>query len=124
MNNHRLFQLTAALLIFLGIPSFCGCATVKQLKADHEARKKEVVRQKESYLELKRNIHNGKLKLGDLSHDIKEIYGPPADIFYSNSNGNSFQIWTYNIAKDKLSNESFDPILLYINNEKLINWKY
>ena len=73
---------------------------------------------------LKRDIAANQLRHGTTGAQIKEQYGIPDDIFYSNSTGASFQIWTYNITRDKLDNTGFDPIVLYIDNEKLVNWKY
>lgn len=118
-NLNQLFMAS----ILIGTTS--GCSAVNTFQKSQQDRRDRIELKKGHYLALKHDISNNALLNQAASLDIKETYGPPDDIFYSNSNGRSFQIWTYNISKDRLDNNSgFDPIILYIENDKLISWKY
>ena len=122
MKNSSLFFILSVSLAFPGLTT--GCAAVKKIEAYQRAQQEDLELRKSCYLALKRDIATNDLRNGAESSMIKEKYGAPDDIFYSNSSSSSFQIWTYNISKDQLGDTRFDPIILYINNDTLISWKY
>ena len=101
-----------------------GCSAVKTFQK-YQQNKRDVAELKKShYMALKHDIAVNELPNGMPGQDIKDKYGAPDDIFYSNSSGSSFQIWSYNMTIDKLDDTRFDPIILYLENDKLISWKY
>lgn len=109
-------------LIFIPICS-CGCSLVRTYQKSQEQKKLDIQLKKDNYMALKRDIAINELRNGTPAADIKAKYGSPDDIFYSGSSISSFQIWTYYIQSDKFSDITLTPIILYIENDKLVNWK-
>ncbi len=102
----------------------CGCSTLRNYYKNQDQKKIDIALKKSNYLALKSDITSNALAKGHLAENIKAKYGPPDDIFYSSSSISSFQIWTYDMTKGRLADADFSPIILYIENDKLINWKY
>lgn len=121
MNYQKLFS-WFLIILFFGFP--LGCSTIKNHQIKQNKKQTESSLKKSNFLALKQAVANRTLSNGTLAQDLKTKYGPPDDIFYSGSGISSFQVWTYNIKKDKLADTITTPILLYLENDKLINWKH
>ncbi len=116
------FLFTLFIAVFLSFSS--GCALVKNYQDSQQQNRLDAQLKKSNYLALKRDIATNKLSNGTMADDLKKRYGPADNIFYSSSSISSFQIWTYDIGKNKLSDTALTPIILYLENDKLVNWKY
>ena len=105
---------------------FClgGCSTITNFQNSQKQKREAVKQKKEYYMALKRDMANNTLRKGATVETLKEKYGAPDNIFYSGSSVSSFQVWTYDIFKDKLADTKLTSIILYIENDKLVNWKY
>ena len=112
-----------AILVLMG---FCleGCSAVSSIQKKNEQRKMKAQARKGHYAALKADIANNTLRKGTATEELKTRYGAPDDIMYSGSSVSSFQIWTYNVYKDKLADTKLDAVILYVENDKLVNWKY
>lgn len=110
------------IVLLSGFP--LGCSTLKNHQIKKQTKQSEINLKKSNFLALKQAVSTRTLRNGALSEDLKTKYGPPDNIFYSGSGLSSFQVWTYNIKKDKLADTTTAPILLYLENDKLVNWKY
>ena len=96
-----------------------GCNTA------HKALVKEKMETKrENYEALFNDLVNNKLKPGDDSKTVAELYGAPDDIFQSGSSVSKFEMWSYEKIGPDGRPDLWNPIRLYFNNSKLINWKY
>ncbi len=102
----------------------CGCTPIRNFQKGQQQKKENAVIKKNNYLALRRDIATNSLQNGTKTENLKEKYGAPDDVFYSSSSVSSFQIWTYNATTDKLSDTALSTILLYLENDKLVNWKY
>ncbi len=109
------------IILSLGFP--VGCSTMKNHQIKKQTIQSEINLKKSNFLALKQAVATRTLHNGALAQDLKTKYGPPDNIFYSSSGISSFQVWTYNIKKDKLADTITAPILLYLENDKLVNWK-
>lgn len=117
---HLTFWASLVLMMFcLG-----GCSTISNFQKSQKEKREAVEQKKEYYMTLKRDMADNTLRKGLTVEALKEKYGAPDDIFYSGSSISSFQVWTYNVFKDKLEDTKFTSIILYIENNKLVNWKY
>lgn len=114
------FWASLVLMVF----SLGGCSTVTNFQKNQKEKREAAEQKKEYYMALKRDMANNTLRKGVTVETLKEKYGPPDDIFYSGSSVSSFQVWTYDIFKDKLADTKLTSIILYIENDKLVNWKY
>ncbi len=112
----------AFIISFLNLSS--GCSAINTFKKNDTQRKIDAEIKKNNYLALKKDVAMNILKTGTSAETIKIKYGPANDIFYSSSGISNFQIWTYDIQKDKLSDTALSPVILYLENDKLVNWKY
>lgn len=110
------------IILFLEFP--LGCSTLKNHQINQNKKQTEINLRKKNFIALKQAVANRTLRNGTLAQDLKTKYGPPDNIFYSSSSISSFQVWTYNIKKDKLADTITTPILLYLENDKLVNWKH
>ena len=123
MPKSTYFLTTGVMVVFM---SFCfgGCGTISNFQKNQQNKKKLTHLRKENYALLKTDIADSKLRKGTTTQALKEKYGAPDDLFYSGSSVSSFQVWTYNIYKDKLADNKLDSVILYIENDKLVNWKF
>lgn len=112
------------LLIILTFACFtAGCSTINHFQEKRQQKKETRENKRIRYMDLKRDISTNRLRNGTTIEELKSRYGVPDDIFYSSSSVSSFQVWTYNIFKDKLADTTFSPIILYIENDKMVSWK-
>ncbi|MCC6759002.1 MAG: hypothetical protein IT395_05200 [Candidatus Omnitrophica bacterium] len=101
-----------------------GCSTITNFQNSQKQKREAVEQKKEYYMALKRDMANNTLRKGVTVETLKEKYGAPDNIFYSGSSVSSFQVWTYDVFKDQLADTKLTSIILYIENDKLVNWKY
>ncbi len=101
-----------------------GCSMIKNYQKSQEQKKLDTELKKNNYMSLKRDIATNALRNGILAEELKAKYGLPDDVFYSSSSVSSFQIWTYDSTRGKLDDTALSPIILYLENDKLVNWKY
>ncbi len=100
-----------------------GCAFLQnQEKLLKE--KETIALKKEKYEDLHAKITAHALQKGTSLQTIKKSFGEPDDIFQSASATGSFQVWTYEKVMDKKDEESWQPIRLYFDNNKLVSWNY
>ncbi len=121
-NTPYLLTLWASLILMAF--SLGGCSTITNFQKNQKDKKEAAEQKKEYYMALKRDMADNTLRKGLTIEILKEKYGAPDDIFYSGSSISSFQVWTYDVFKDKLADTKLSSIILYIENNKLVNWKY
>ncbi len=110
------------IIFFLNFNS--GCSAINTFKKNEAQKKIDAEIKKNNYLALRKDVAMNILKNGTSAETIKAKYGSANDIFYSSSGVSNFQIWTYDIQKDKLSDTTLSPVILYLENGTLVNWKY
>lgn len=87
--------------------------------------KKELLAQKEQRFEnLRRAILTGSLQEGMTSGELRQQYGEPDDIYVSSSSVSCLEIWSYEGIIMPKADSDWQPIRLYLDNDKLITWKY
>lgn len=100
---------------------FSGCAMMEESRRKKEEQLEKIEKQKEKYLLLRKDLHNRKIRVGDLQEDFRGKYGEPDDTFSSASEVSNFSLWTYEYPlADKESD--FRPVRMYFNNGKLSYW--
>ncbi|MFC1593762.1 hypothetical protein ACFL38_00370 [Candidatus Omnitrophota bacterium] len=100
---------------------FSSCATWGKSKEEIEEERQEIELTEKNYLLLRDDLFSQKLKKGQTSKEIKELYGEPNDIYSTASSLSALEIWTYDFPMP--DNELFDsPIRLYFANGKLSTW--
>ena len=112
------------LMMFFFLATQSGCSAIQSYHKSQEQKKFDIQLKKDRYMSLKRDIATNHLHNGVLAQELKSKYGSPDDVFYSSSSICSFQIWTYDISADKLKDTTLSPIILYLENDKLVSWKY
>ncbi len=109
-------------LVFL-LTSTLSCSFLRDQEKLDKA-KEAVELKKKHYASLQDNVRSNSLQKGMTPPAIKELFGEPDDIFQSGSIISSFQIWTYEKVMEQKDEKDWNPIRLYFNNNKLINWRY
>jgi hypothetical protein len=120
MKKSPTLLIRGGLLILIGF-FLTGCTAISKIQKD---KREATAQRKANYAALKNDIAENTLRKGTPLEALKMKYGAPDDIFYSGSSVSSFQVWTYNVYKDKLADTKLDAVILYIENDKLVNWKY
>jgi hypothetical protein len=98
-----------------------SCALLKENTKRKEQAKELLEKQKKNFTSLQTDLKSRKISLGITSDEIKLKYGEPTDTFGTASVMSQFQMWTYDYP-DASKKESFQPIRLYFNNNKLTYW--
>lgn len=124
MNNSILSRALTALSLCAALSAASGCSLVHKIRDASRLRHEETELKKTRFQSLKNDLLTQDLVTRAVaSETIKDRYGVPDDIFYSGSSVSSFQVWTYNISRNRLTDPDTAPIILYFNNDKLVNWK-
>lgn len=123
MKEKKFFckSLKAFFLLLLAAAVFSGCAMLKDNALKKEQAKELLEKQKKNFASLRSDLKSHKIEIGASSEDIKSLYGEPSDTFGSSSNNSEFQMWTYEYP-DAAKKDSYQPIRLYFNNNKLSYW--
>ena len=113
----RTFLLLTSFTLFF----ILGCAAHRQNKI---LAQEKLQSQRTNYANLSKDLKSNVLSIGTEDMKIRTLYGPPSSTFGSGSSVSSFEIWTYkNILPNKEEDE-WSAIHLYLNNHKLVSWKY
>ena len=96
-----------------------GCNTAHKVLME-----KKIEAKKKNYEALLKDLSNNKIQTGDDSKTFTELYGEPDNIIRSGSSVSTFEVWSYEKLGPDGKPDLWNPIRLYFNNSKLINWKY
>lgn len=123
MKEKKVFRMSYAITVSILLTAFvfCGCAMLKENERKKQEAKELLEKQKKDYTSLLSDLKGHKIEIGATSDEIKTLYGEPAEVFGSSSHNSEFYMWTYEYP-DAAKKESFQPIRLYFNNEKLSYW--
>lgn len=117
MSDRREKLLLLFVILFLSSCSLLqNSDLLTQQKSDIELKKK-------NYNTLLEHIKGTSLAKGSPADMVEKTYGKPDDIFHSASSESSFDVWTYEKVLTAGDN-NWQPIRLYFNNGKLLNWNY
>ena len=100
-----------------------GCTILKESGKNREARLKRIERRRQVQ-RLEQALTGRVLSKGVSCRDILERYGDPDDIFLSGGGQGRFALYTYEHIPDDLSDEpDWNPIRLYCQDDRLIDWR-
>ncbi len=110
---------------FVAILTMSGCADFRnKISADKKKKEEISALKKKNYETLIKSLANNSLLKGAQTEKVKEMFGEPDDILLSGSAVGKFEVWTYEKVQEKNYTPDRQPIRLYFDGNKLINWEY